>query len=181
MLKGAASSGVRGAARGGETGVDGSRRPAPEVRLELDAESDSDRAAIILGEASCYSQLGDLVKSRELLELAKVHAQGDRNVLSQVDFAEASLYALKKDCELACERFLSLKSKYHDLLTENDDFASELDSRLACALVDAGKYTEAVPIFEALFQREQLEDKHGHAKVVVVRRSYDASKSLKDL
>jgi hypothetical protein len=127
--------------------------------LVADAESDSDRAAIVLGEASCHSQLGDLVKSRELLELGKVYAQGDRNVLSQVEFAEASLYALNKDCELACERFLSLRSKYLDLVTENDDFGSELDSRLACALVDAGKYTDAVPIFEALFQREQLEDK----------------------
>ncbi|MGC2193287.1 MAG: hypothetical protein WA628_01340 [Terriglobales bacterium] len=139
----------------------GNHLKAVEVlsNLMTDAESDSDRAAIILGEASCHSQLGDLGKSRELLELAKVYAQGDRDVLSQVEFAEASLDALNKECELACERFISLRSKYHDLVAENDDFASELDSRLACALVDAGKYTDAVPIFEALFQREQLEDK----------------------
>jgi len=35
----------------------------------------------------------------------------------------------------------------------------ELDSRLACALYEAGKYVEAIQFFEGLFKREKLEDK----------------------
>jgi len=68
-----------------------------------DAETDSDRAAIVLGEASCYSQLGDIAKSRELLESARIYAQEDRGVLSQVNLSEAILYALEKKYDLACE------------------------------------------------------------------------------
>jgi|SRR5580704_8083987 hypothetical protein len=92
---------------------------------------DSDRAAIVLGEASCHSQLGNVTKSRELLKSAKIYAQGNRTVFSQVALAEASLDAQSKDYELACEKFASLKSEYHDLLVqpEHDDFALELDSR----------------------------------------------------
>ncbi len=99
------------------------------------AESDSDRAAIVLGEVSCHSQLGNVAKSRELLKSAKMYAQGNRIALSQVALAEASLDAQGKDYELACEKFASLKLKYHDLLvqTEHDDSAVELDSRYACA------------------------------------------------
>jgi tetratricopeptide (TPR) repeat protein len=130
-------------------------------RLMPEAESDSDRAAIVLGESSCYSRLGDLGKSRELLELAKTYAQGDRSVFSQVALAEASLCTLSKEYELACEKFASVKSAYHDLLVqpEHDDFALELDSRFACALVDVGKFSEAVPLFRKLFERDGLEDR----------------------
>jgi tetratricopeptide (TPR) repeat protein len=126
-----------------------------------EAETDRDRAAIVLGEASCYSQLGNIMRSRELLESAKTFAGADRAVLSQVELSEASLDALEKKYGIACEKFAALKSKYHDLLVqpENDDFALELDSRLACTLVDAGKCSEAIPIFRQIFERGELEDK----------------------
>jgi tetratricopeptide (TPR) repeat protein len=129
--------------------------------LMLDAETDSDRAAIVLGEASCYSQLENVAKSRERLELAKTYVKADRAVMSQVALSEASLYAQEKKYDLASEKFTEVKSEYHDLLVkpEHEDFALELDSRLGCALVDAGKYSEAVPIFRELFKRNELEDK----------------------
>ena len=73
------------------------------------AESDSDRTAVVLGEASCHSQLGNVTKSRELLEWAKIYAQGNRTVFSQVALAEASLDAQSKDYELACEKFASFE------------------------------------------------------------------------
>ena len=113
------------------------------------------------GEASCYSQLGDVTKSRELLESAKTHAQGDRLVMSQVALAEASLLAQEKHYDVACEQFATLKSEYHDLLIqpEHDDFALEVDSRLGCALVDARRYSDAVKIFSDIFKRNELEDK----------------------
>jgi tetratricopeptide (TPR) repeat protein len=81
--------------------------------------------------------------------------------MSQVALSEASLYVQEKKYDLACERFAQVKSEYHDLLVlpEHDDFALALDSRLACALVDAGKYSEAVPIFREIFKRNELEDK----------------------
>ena len=129
--------------------------------LMHDAETDSDRAAIVLGEASCYSQLENVAKSRELLELAKTYAAADRVAMSQVALSEASLYAQENKYDLACEKFAEVKSEYHDLLVlpEHDDFALELDSRLGCALVDAGKYSGAVLIFRELFKRNELEDK----------------------
>jgi tetratricopeptide (TPR) repeat protein len=129
--------------------------------LMQDAETDSERAAIMLGEASIYSQLGKVTKSRELLESAKTYAKGDRAVMSQVALAQASLFAQGEKCEMACEEFTMLKSEYHDLLVqpEHEDFALELDSRLGCALVDAGKFSEAVPIFRDIFKRDELEDK----------------------
>jgi hypothetical protein len=45
--------------------------------LMQDTETDSERAAIVLGEASCYSQLENVKKSRELLESAKTYAHDD--------------------------------------------------------------------------------------------------------
>ena len=129
--------------------------------LMSEAESDIDRAVILLGESSCYAQLGNIGKSRELLESARTYSQGSRVVLSQVSLAEASIDAQCKDYKLACEKFASLKSEYHDLLvqTEHDDFSVELDSRYACALVDAGEFSAAVSLFRNLFERDGLEDR----------------------
>jgi tetratricopeptide (TPR) repeat protein len=129
--------------------------------LMQDAETDSDRAAIVLGEGSCYSQLENTAKARERLEVAKTYAKADRLAMSQVALSEASLYAQEKKYDLACEKFTELKSEYHDLLVqpEHEDFALELDSRLGCALVDAGRHREAVSIFREIFERSGLEDK----------------------
>ena len=81
--------------------------------------------------------------------------------MSQVVLAEASIDAQCKDYKLACGKFASLKSEYHDLLgqTEHDDFLVELDSRYACALVDAGEFSTSVPLFRKLFERDELEDR----------------------
>ena len=81
------------------------------------------------------------------------------DLLSQVALAEASLDAQNKEYGLACQKFVSMKSEYRDLLAEHDDFALELDSRLACAFVDAKRYGDAVPVFRRLFERQELEDK----------------------
>lgn len=129
--------------------------------LMSDVDTNSDRAAILLGQASCYSRLGNLTKSRELLESAKMCGVGDREVLSQIELCEGSQLALSKEHEAACEKFAYVKSEYADLLAkpENEDFALELDSRLACSLVDTGKYGEAIRLFRELFKRENLDDK----------------------
>jgi len=129
--------------------------------LLSEAESNSDRAAILLGQSSFYSRAGNTAKSWELLESAKMRAQEDRVLLSQVAMSEGSLYAQNDQLDLACEKFASVKSEYKDVLArpENDDFAVELDSRLACALYEAGKNVEAIQLFEGLFKREKLEDK----------------------
>lgn len=129
--------------------------------LMPDAETDSDRAAIALGEASCYSLLQDFSKSRESLKSATIYAQEDRVAMSQVALTEGSLYALEKEYDLACEKFASVKSQYRDLLVqpEHEDFALELDSRFSCALVDAGRFSEAIAIFRELFKRDELKDR----------------------
>lgn len=127
--------------------------------LMSDAESNRDRAAILLGQSSCYSQAGNIAKSRELLESAKMCAEDERDLLSQVAMSEGSLYELNDEHDLACEKFASVKSDYKDLVAQSDDFAVELDSRLACALCGAGRYVESIRLFEGLFKRENLEDK----------------------
>jgi tetratricopeptide (TPR) repeat protein len=129
--------------------------------LLADADTNGDRAAILLGQSSCYSRLGNITKSRELLESAKMCATEHRDVLSQVEMSEGSLLSLDHEHEAACEKFFHVKAEYSDLLAkpENDDFALHLDSRLACSLVDAGKYSEAIQLFQELFKRDNLEDK----------------------
>jgi tetratricopeptide (TPR) repeat protein len=129
--------------------------------LLSDCESNSDRATILLSQSSCYSRLQNIAKSRELLESARMCAIEHRDLLSQVEMSEPALYALNGQDDLACEGFASVKSKYRDLLAlpEHDDFAAELDSRLACALVDVGKYNDAINLFQALLKRDELDDK----------------------
>jgi tetratricopeptide (TPR) repeat protein len=124
-------------------------------------ESNRDRAAILLSQSSCYSRLQNIAKSRELLESAKVCALNERDLLSQIEMSDAALCTLNGQHDLACEKFASVKAKYRDLLAlpENDDFAVELDSRLACALVEAGKSNHAIEIFQGLFKRDELDDK----------------------
>ena len=124
-------------------------------------DSNRDRAAILLGQSSCYSRLQNIAKSRELLESAKMCAIEERDLLSQVELSEGSLLAQTDQHDLACKKFAHTKAEYADLLAqpENDDFAMELDSRLGCSLYEAGKYVEAIELFEGLFKREKLEDK----------------------
>lgn len=125
------------------------------------AESDNDRVALLLGQASCHAHLGNAAKSAELLELAKKYAGEDKLLLSQVALSEASLHALRREYEVACEQYKSIKSEYHDLLTrpEHEDFAVELNSRLACTLVDAQHYNDALPLFRKLFENTAVDDK----------------------
>ena len=54
-----------------------------------------------------------------------------------------------------------MKSEYQDLLVraEYKDFALELDSRFGCALVDAGRFNEAIPILREILKCDQLEDR----------------------
>jgi tetratricopeptide (TPR) repeat protein len=105
--------------------------------------------------------LQNIAKSRELLEAARMCASEHRDLLSQVEMSEGSLFSLNHEHETACEKFFHVKAEYRDLLAkpENDDFALELDSRLACSLVDVGKYSEAIQLFQELFKRDNLEDK----------------------
>ena len=88
--------------------------------LMPDAETDSDRAAIVFGEASCYSQLGNVAKASELLRSAKDYARADRIALSQVELSEASLFAQEKRYDVACEKFAAVKSEYQDLLVQDE-------------------------------------------------------------
>lgn len=129
--------------------------------LLSDCDSNRDRAAILLSQSSCYSRLQNIAKSRELLEVARLCAIDQRDLLSQVEMSEGSLFSLSHEHEAACDKFCHVKAEYADLLCEpeNGDFAIELDSRLACSLVDAGKFSEAILLFQELFKRDSLEDK----------------------
>ena len=129
--------------------------------LLSDCDSNRDRAAILLGQSSCYSRLDNITKSRELLESARMCAIEHRDLLSQVEMSEGSLFAQDDEYESACAKFASVRAEYADLLAQpdNEDFALELDSRLACALVSAGKCSEAIQFFDELFKHDKLDDK----------------------
>ena len=71
-------------------------------------DSNRDRAAVLLGQSSCYSRLQNITKSRELLESAKMCAIEERDLLSQVELSDAALTALDGQHDLACERFASV-------------------------------------------------------------------------
>ena len=75
--------------------------------------------------------------------------------------SEGSLLAQDKQYESACAKLALVKAEYADLLAqpENEDFALELNSRLACTLVDAGKYSDAIQCFYELFTHDRLDDK----------------------
>jgi tetratricopeptide (TPR) repeat protein len=105
--------------------------------------------------------MGDMAKSHELLESARMCATEHRDLLSQVEMSEGSLLAQDKKYESACAKFLLVKTEYSDLLAqpENEDFPLELNSRLACTLVDAGKYSDAIQCFDELFTHDRLDDK----------------------
>jgi tetratricopeptide (TPR) repeat protein len=122
-----------------------------------DAETDSERATILMGESSCYCALGDFAKTFELLESAKKLAQDDRAILSQVELSEAGARVAHGESELACRQYFSIKSEYHDLLAEDEEFAVELDSRLACALVQVGRNREAIPLFRKVIENPNVE------------------------
>lgn len=125
--------------------------------LLTEAETDAERAALILGEASCYCSLGKLEKTFELLESAKKLAQGDRAVLSQIVFSEATTHAINGEAELACSQYLSIRSEYTDLLREDEEFGVELDSRLACALVEVGRDDESLPLLRKVIDHPHAE------------------------
>jgi len=124
-----------------------------------DAETDGDRAALLLGQATCYSHVGEIAKSLELLNSARQAGQGHRDVLSQVALAEAGAQVLTGEYQLACNSYASIRTEYHDLLAEDEGFAVELDSRLACALVNAARFDEAIPTLRRLLERDDISDR----------------------
>jgi hypothetical protein len=139
---------------------DGDHAKALSILADLmqEAETDRDKCAILLGQASCYSRKWELDKSLELIVLAKEHAGLERDLLLHVARVEASLHACKRQSDLACKEYASLKAEYRDLLEGDEDSSVDVDSRFACTLVDAGRYRESIPIFKKLFQRPGLED-----------------------
>jgi tetratricopeptide (TPR) repeat protein len=139
---------------------DGDPAQALSILDELmqEAETEQDKCAILLGQAGCYSRQWELDKSLELILQAKEHAGVSRDLLLQVARVEASIHACKRQSDLACKEYTSLKAEYRDLLEGDEDSAADVDSRFACTLVDAGRYRESIPIFKKLLQRDGLED-----------------------
>jgi len=97
-------------------------------------DSNSDRAAILLGQSSCYSRLRNIAKSRELLEAAKMCAIEHPDLLSQVEMSEGSLLSLNHEHDAACEKFFHVKAEFSDLLAKPEnklDFFTRVEKFLA--------------------------------------------------
>jgi Flp pilus assembly protein TadD len=116
------------------------------ANLEPMVESDTERAVLLSGKATCCARLGKMEESRSLILQAKALVKEDRLLRSQVELSEASHYALTGHAELACEQYGRISSEYADVLAkpEHRDFQQELLSRYGYALVHAERFTEAV-------------------------------------
>lgn len=143
--------------------------------LTPDAETVSDCVTLLFAQATCYARLNDIDMALDLVATTKEIVRGDRQdlsqperpglseaerlTLSQLELLEATLYANRDQYDRACELFASMKVNYSDLLAADKEFAAALDSRIACALVEAKRYDQAIPIFRTLLERPEVENK----------------------
>lgn len=139
------------------------------------AENPGDAINLLFAQATCHAILQETETALELLAAIKKIVQGDAHDLSlsvraglseaeklalwEAELLEATIYANSGQRDTGCELFASMKQNYSELLAAKQEYADILDSRTACALVEAHRYEEAIPIFQALLARPEVEGK----------------------
>lgn len=139
------------------------------------AETAADSITLLFAQATCYARLNDIETALDLVAALKEIFLGDsqdqwqaerlglsepeRLMLWEIELFEATTNRNSGQRDLACELFASMKKNYSDLLAANQEFAAILDSRNACALVEAHRYDQAIPIFRALLDSPEVKDK----------------------
>lgn len=86
-------------------------------------------------------------------------SEAERSALWEVELLEATIYANSGQRDRGFELFASMKQNHSDLLAAKQEYADILDSRTACALVEAHRYEQAIPIFRALLAKPEVEGK----------------------
>ena len=128
------------------------------VSLESACESDSDRAALCLGQSMCFAHLGQLTEASAQVAKAKQMAAASRELMLQVEISEANIFALSAEHQRACDLYERIAGTYGDLLASDAESAQELDERYGYALVQVERYEEAVKVFQRLLRSNELED-----------------------
>lgn len=128
------------------------------ISLEPLCESDRDRAVLSLGQSMCWAHLGRMAEALAQVERAKQFATGERDLMLQIEVAEANCRALNSEPQTACDLYERIAATYRDLLNEDLESAEELDKRHGYALVHVERYEEAVSILSRLLRSSRLED-----------------------
>jgi len=128
------------------------------VSFEPTCESDRDRAAVCIGKAMCYANLGQLPQASEQVEIAKHLAATERDLMLQIELSEAANRVLSSDYQTACNLYERIGVKYSDLLAEDSDSAQEFEERFGYALVYVKRHQDAVSIFQRLLGSNRLQD-----------------------
>lgn len=128
------------------------------VSFEPNCESNRDRAAICNGKAMCYAHMGKFHAALAQIQTAKQFAGTERDLMLQIDLAEAATRGLTAEYQTACNLYERIGARYSDLLAEDPESAQEFDERYGYALVHVERYEDAVPIFQRLLQSNPIED-----------------------
>lgn len=136
-------------------------RAAEGLRLliahEATCESDRDRAAICNGKGMCYAHLGNFHEALAQIKAAKQLAGTERDLMLQIDLAEAATHMLTAEYQTASDLYEHIAATYSDLLAEDRDCAQEFDERYGYALVHVNRYEDAV-LFQRLLGSYRVED-----------------------
>jgi len=128
------------------------------VSFEPNCESNRDRAAICNGKAMCYAHMGKFQAALAQIQVAKEFAVAERDLMLQIDLAEAAARVLRTEYETACDLYERIRATYSDLLADDAETAHEFDERYGYALVHVERYEDAVLTFQRLLQSNPIED-----------------------
>jgi len=136
-------------------------RAAEGLRLlivhEATCESDRDRAAICNGKGMCYAHMGNFHEALAQIQAAKQLAGTERDLMLQIDLAEAATRGLTAEYQTACDLYERIAATYSDLLGEDPESSQEFDERYGYALVHVDRYDDAVRIFRRLLQSNPVQ------------------------
>jgi tetratricopeptide (TPR) repeat protein len=131
-------------------------------RQMFDAETAVDRAALLIGKATCYSHSGDARSAVELAEQAKLLVQDVPEMMLQIKLVEANSFDLKGEHDTACTKYEAIKNDYQRELAEDQETLAEVESRYACALVNANRYDAAIHLLRTLLLRADVDSQWLH-------------------
>lgn len=125
---------------------------------EATCESDRDRAAICNGKAMCYAHLGNFSEALAQIKTAKLLAGTERDLMLQIELAEAATRVLSSDYQIACALYEHIAVTYSDVLAEDHDSAQEFQERFGYALFYCERYRDAVRVFQRLLTSKSTQD-----------------------
>jgi tetratricopeptide (TPR) repeat protein len=118
--------------------------------LSAKADDKNEKASLMLNEMRCYSSLGQLTNAEHILGQIRSLAPDDAVVNVNVDFGAACLSAQRGEFKKAIVEYEQILREYVPLLArpEYRNLYEDTQQRRGIALVNLGKYAEALPVLE---------------------------------